>query len=347
MNEKKDKKSQKPEHVSKNWKSSQGIRLLAMVLAIVSGFFVAVTGVITVTLGMNSDLQGSRKDIEKSLDTELLRSYAYWMGDAVTGISKKQDEADALKKFDDGNIVYSLVKNKPNGKETELVCGNYTGTSLNKENALAWLKFTDENEFNTYDFSFWDMLFGRYRGLHMQEIKYYTKVDHFIYDDGVIYCYAGDTLFRIDSFSFSMVPTQSDLEPYVEYTYRESDDGGGYCAENGELLKKGKLEPYLKSSELRFDFDGLEAGYLWSKKDGIYPIRQESIAETYPKAEVFQWQDFSFAYENNQGLIYYNPHQEKEVTEYTLYLTVADPLKEAKFRYLLCFQTKPGVEVVS
>ena len=37
MNEKKDKKSKKPEYVSKNWKSSQGIRLLAMVLAIVSG----------------------------------------------------------------------------------------------------------------------------------------------------------------------------------------------------------------------------------------------------------------------------------------------------------------------
>lgn len=46
------------------------------------------------------------------------------------------------------------------------------------------------------------MLYGRYRGLHMQEIKYYTQVDHFIYDDGVIYCYAGDTLFRIDSFLF-------------------------------------------------------------------------------------------------------------------------------------------------
>ncbi len=74
MNEKKDKKSQKPEHVSKNWKSSQGIRLLAMVLAIVSGFFVAVTGVITVTLGMNSDLQGSRKDIEKSLNVHCLQA---------------------------------------------------------------------------------------------------------------------------------------------------------------------------------------------------------------------------------------------------------------------------------
>lgn len=339
MNEKKDKKSQKPECVSKNWKPSQGIKLLAMVLAIVSGFFVAVTGVITVALGMGmaGDLQGSQKDIEKTLDTELLRSYAYWMGYEVIG---QDDAAAALKKYDDGNIVYSLVKKKPKGKETELVCGNNTGT-LNKENALAWLKFTDENEFNTYDFSFWDMLFGRYRGLHMQEIKYYTKVDHFIYDD-VIYCYAGDTLFRIDSFSFSMVPTQSDLEPYVEYTYRESDDGGGYCAENGELLKKGKLEPYLKSSELRFDFDGLEAGYLWSKKDGIYPIRQESIAETYPKAEVFQWQDFSFAYEDNQGLIYYNPHQEKEVTEYTLYLTVADPLKGSKVSVSSLFSNETG-----
>ena len=320
MNEKKDKKSQKPECVSKNWKPSQGIKLLAMVLAIVSGFFVAVTGVITVALGMGmaGDLQGSQKDIEKTLDTELLRSYAYWMGYEVIG---QDDAAAALKKYDDGNIVYSLVKKKPKGKETELVCGNNTGT-LNKENALAWLKFTDENEFNTYDFSFWDMLFGRYRGLHMQKIKYYTKVDHFIYDDGVIYCYAGDTLFRIDSFSFSMVPTQSDLEPYVEYTYRESDDGGGYCAENGELLKKGKLEPYLKSSELR--------------------IRQESIAETYPKAEVFQWQDFSFAYEDNQGIIYYNPHQEKEVTEYTLYLTVADPLKGNKVSVSSLFSNENG-----
>ena len=341
MNEKKDKKSKKPECVSKNWKPSYGVRLLAMVLAIVSGFFVAVTGLITVTLGMNSDLQGSRKDIEKSLDTELLRSYAYWMGDAVTGISKKQDEADALKKFDDGNIVYSLVKNKSKGKETEPVCGNNTST-LNKENALAWLKFTDENEFYTGDLSFWDMLFGRYRGLHMQEIRYYTQVDHFIYDDGVIYCYAGDTLFRIDSFSFSMVPTESDLEPDMEYTYRESDDGGGYCAENGELLKKNQLEPYLKSSELRFDFDGLEASYLWSKKDGIYPIRQESIAETYSKAKVFQWQDFSFAYEDNQGRIYYNPHQKKEVTEYTLYLTVADPLKGSKVSVSSLFSDEFG-----
>lgn len=238
MNEKKDKKSKKPEYVSKNWKSSQGIRLLAMVLAIVSGFLVGVTSVVTVTLGMNSDLQGSQKDIEKTLDTELLRSYAYWMGDAVTGISKEQDEADALKKFDDGNIVYSLVKNKPNGKETELVCGNYTGTSLNKETALAWLKFTDENEFHTNDRSFWDMLLGRNRGQYMQKVKHYTQVDHFIYDNGVIYCYAGDTLFRINSFSFYAVPEESDLEPYVEYTYRESDDGGRYCAENGEQLKK-------------------------------------------------------------------------------------------------------------
>ncbi len=67
-------------------------------------------------------------------------------------------------------------------KETELVCGNYTGTSLNKENALAWLKFTDENEFHTNDRSFWDMLLGRNRGQYMQKVKHYTQVDHFIYD---------------------------------------------------------------------------------------------------------------------------------------------------------------------
>lgn len=58
--------------------------------------FVAVTGVITVALGMGmaGDLQGSQKDIEKTLDTELLRSYAYWMGDEVIG---QDDAAAALK----------------------------------------------------------------------------------------------------------------------------------------------------------------------------------------------------------------------------------------------------------
>ena len=178
----------------------------------------------------------------------------------------------------------------------------------------------------------------------MQKVKHYTQVDHFIYDNGVIYCYAGDTLFRINSFSFYAVPEESDLEPYVEYTYRESDDGGRYCAENGEQLKKGKLEPYLKSSELRFDFDGLEAGYLWSKKDGIYPIRQESIADTYAKAKVFQWQDFSFAYEDQQGRIYYNPHQEKEATEYTLYLTAADSLKGSTATVSSLFSPEVGGE---
>lgn len=42
------------------------------------------------------------------------------MGDAVTGISKEQDEADALKKFDDGNIVYSLVKTSRMEKKPNL-----------------------------------------------------------------------------------------------------------------------------------------------------------------------------------------------------------------------------------
>lgn len=80
------------------------------------------------------------------------------------------------------------------------------------------------------------------------------------------------------------------------------------------------------------------------KKDGIYPIRQESIADTYAKAKVFQWQDFSFAYEDQQGRIYYNPHQEKEATEYTLYLTAADSLKGSTATVSSLFSPEVGGE---
>lgn len=129
--------------------------------------FVAVTGVITVTLGMTSDLQGSQKDIEKHWIQSCLEAMRTGWVMRLPAF-QKAGRSRCPEKFDDGNIVYSLVKKKPKGKETELVCGNNTGT-LNKENALAWLKFTDENEFHTNDRSFWDMLLGRNRGQYMQK----------------------------------------------------------------------------------------------------------------------------------------------------------------------------------
>lgn len=366
MDKKKDKSSNKPENLkpetgtfqpdlkkkknkSKNWKTSLGIKIVAMLLAVVSGFFVVVTGVITVEFGVDSDFSGSQKQVEEKLDTQLLRSYAYWMGDAVVSRSKKQDEADALKQFDDGNIVYSLVKRKAKGKETELVCGNYTGTALNKENALAWLKFSDTDVFYTYDTSFWEMLLEKNGSIYSEENMLGSEVDHYIYDDGVIYCYADNILFRINSFSFSEVPEeQNDLEVGMEYSYRESEKQNGYYDEYGNKLKKSSLEPYLKSTDLKFWFDDeVEACYLWSKSDGIYPIRQESIADTYPNAKVFQWQDFTLTYtESNQEYISYDAQQEKDVAEYTIYLTVADPLKGNKVSVSSLFSQETGDQIV-
>lgn len=53
---------------------------------------------------------------------------------------------------------------------------------------------------------------------------------------------------------------------------------------------------------------------------------------------------FSFAYEDQQGRIYYNPHQEKEATEYTLYLTVADSLKGSTATVSSLFSPEVGGE---
>ncbi len=81
------------------------------------------------------------------------------------------------------------------------------------------------------------------------------------------------------------------------------------------------------------------------KKDGIYPIRQESIADTYAKAKVFQWQDFSFAYEDQQGRIYYNPTSgERSNGIYALYLTVADSLKGSTATVSSLFSPEVGGE---
>ena len=121
-------------------------------------------------------------------------------------------------------------------------------------------------------------------------------------------------------------------------------------------LKKGKLEPYLKSSELRFDFDGLEARLLMVKKGWNLSDPAGIHCGHLCESKVFQWQDFSFAYEDQQGQdfsfayedqqgrIYYNPHQEKEATEYTLYLTAADSLKGSTATVSSLFSPEVGGE---
>lgn len=74
-------------------------------------------------------------------------------------------------------------------------------------------------------------------------------------------------------------------------------------------------------------------------RSGRNPLRIPMRKQRYSSG-----QDFSFAYEDQQGRIYYNPHQEKEATEYTLYLTVADSLKGSTATVSSLFSPEVGGE---
>lgn len=318
-----------------SWRSSVAIRLTAMILALVSGIFVAATAVVTIgfTVSEGGALDGSRAQIEKALDKELLRAYAYQMANEVSGRNKKQSEQDVLKQFEGGNIEYSLAKYETKTKKTEVVATN-SQTKLSKDSALTWLKFIDGDAFHTQDSpSFWGTLYGRGYYQSQNGIRHRNAdVEYFIYDNGTFYCFADNVLIRMNSFVLKTVPDhQRVLQAGTEYVYRENGENGGYYdSDDGTLLKTSTLERYMDSSDLVFLFDWeVQASCSYSKAYGIYQIAKESLKIGYPDRKVYKWLDYTFykkSSETNDEMISYDAEDGEATTEYTLYLTVPESL---------------------
>lgn len=96
----------------KNWKELKKqfwAKLIAMLLAIVSGFVFVVTAAATVLYGTVSELQANQNTVEKDIDIQLLENYAtHLFAEGVTGSDGLEEaEFDGL---DGGHIAYTVVK---------------------------------------------------------------------------------------------------------------------------------------------------------------------------------------------------------------------------------------------
>ena len=99
------------------WKKKKLVKVSAMLLAIVSGFFVVLSGMITIGFAACEGLNGEQSEIERTLDGRLLNNYANYMINDLAGRDKSLTEEEMLRNYDGGNIRYTLMKKLPGEKE--------------------------------------------------------------------------------------------------------------------------------------------------------------------------------------------------------------------------------------
>ena len=147
----------------KNWKELKKqfwAKLIAMLLAIVSGFVFVVTAAATVLYGTVSELQANQNTVEKDIDIQLLENYAtHLFAEGVTGSDGLEEaEFDGL---DGGHIAYTVVKKQDGEKDIVLYTND---ASVDADSCMVHREFDTNTRYvlSGQEDSFLGMLLGSY-----------------------------------------------------------------------------------------------------------------------------------------------------------------------------------------
>ena len=147
----------------KNWKELKKqfwAKLIAMLLAIVSGFVFVVTAAATVLYGTVSELQANQNTVEKDIDIQLLENYAtHLFAEGVTSSDGLEEaEVDGL---DGGHIAYTVVKKQDSEKDIVLYTND---ASVDADSCMVHREFDTNTRYviSGQEDSFLGMLLGSY-----------------------------------------------------------------------------------------------------------------------------------------------------------------------------------------
>ena len=143
-------------------------KVVAMLLAIISGFVLAVTAVAAVLFGTVPEMQIKQSELEKAMQKQLLEGYGnYLLQDSGAfaeqmssdGSQETQNNID-WSSLDGGNIRYSVVLESTDGSEKKILYTN--DASFDTDSALTTVKVPAQSyvENKIMQPSMWSLLFG-------------------------------------------------------------------------------------------------------------------------------------------------------------------------------------------
>ena len=269
----------------KNWKELKKqfwAKLIAMLLAIVSGFVFVVTAAATVLYGTVSELQANQNTVEKDIDIQLLENYAtHLFAEGVTGSDGLEEaEFDGL---DGGHIAYTVVKKQDGEKDIVLYTND---ASVDADSCMVHREFDTNTRYvlSGQEDSFLGMLLGSYN-TYDDSSWWMTSLDHIVYnqEDGLFYADADGDGKKLEQEEISSWNMKNDLLRFDSGFASKDED---YAQKNGFLtvqtkksLPKDKINiagAYSIGSDLNFEYDEYSLNNVETTSYDIYMTAKDT-----------------------------------------------------------------------
>ena len=269
----------------KNWKELKKqfwAKLIAMLLAIVSGFVFVVTAAATVLYGTVSELQANQNTVEKDIDIQLLENYAtHLFAEGVTGSDGLEEaEFDGL---DGGHIAYTVVKKQDGEKDIVLYTND---ASVDADSCMVHREFDTNTRYvlSGQEDSFLGMLLGSYN-TYDDSSWWMTSLDHIVYnqEDGLFYADADGDGKKLEQEEISSWNMKNDLLRFDSGFASKDED---YAQKNGFLtvqtkksLPKDKINiagAYSIGSDLNFEYDEYSLNNVETTSYDIYMTAEDT-----------------------------------------------------------------------
>lgn len=327
----------------KNWKELKKrfwAKLIAMLIAIVSGFVFVVTAAATVLYGTVSELQANQNTVEKDIDIQLLENYAthLFAEGVISSDGLEETEFDGL---DGGHIAYKVVKKQDGEKDTVV----YTNDdSVDADSCMVHRKFDTNTRYviSGQEDSFLGMLLGDYNTYDNSSWRM-ASLDHIIYnqEDGLFYADAdgAGTYFLMTSFDHVIngrkngvdtdIPSGSTDGTYgidgvesVSYEYKDVSGASGYYVDgDGKKLEQEEISSWnIKDDLLRFDSGFASMDEDYAQKNGFLTVQTK---KSLPKDKINIAGEYSIGSDLNFEYDEYSLNNVK-TTSYDIYMTAKD-----------------------
>ena len=167
-------------------------KLVALVLAIISGFVLVVTGAATVAFGTVPEMQLKQSEMENELQKQLLTGYGnYLIQD--TGILDKEDDEKGKVTWDGldgGNIRYSVLREVTGTGESTVLYTNDATVTQDSAQTVVSVPMTGYSSYTMKQVTMWSLLSGyANRNWYWENSWRSRKIDGIVYnkEDGLFY----------------------------------------------------------------------------------------------------------------------------------------------------------------
>ena len=267
-------------------------KVAALVLAIISGFMLVVTGTAAVIFGMVPETQLNQSEMEAAIQKQILRGYGNYLLQDSRILDEQNKSEDAISKIDwsgldGGNIRYSVIRQQADGSSEQVLYTNDASVDTDSAQAVVNISSEGATVQVMQQLTMWSLMYGYanqswyyggandWRSRHVEQVVYNRE-------DGIFYVQSASgnyyTLKSFYRYGDDNTVTESDemtaMSDSSGESYNRVEENGEsyYVDEEQKRLSEKTIDEWMQQKNI-FEFDNYRCAFTTAAESACPTIR--------------------------------------------------------------------------